>query len=154
MVPKTLLAGLVTAVAGLSAPQGALAQADHQHAPGTAPHDHAGPVVSCTDLATPPWTGLSEADQRRIAWLQESLADLSTTEAALAAGFSPLAGDVPGMGVHYISEERTQNGVRADEPDHLLFSKIDGEERLVGAAYAFIDDVGAEVPNPFEANRP
>jgi hypothetical protein len=102
-------------------------------------------------LATPPWTGLPEADRRRIAWLEESLADLSTTEAALAAGFSPLAGDIPGMGVHYISDERTQDGVRAEEPDHLLFSKVNGEERLVGAAYAFIDDVDAVPPNPFEA---
>ena len=152
MAWKTLWAGFVVAALGLWAPQGARAQADHQHDPGTAPHDHAGPIVSCTDLARPPWTGLPDADRRRIASLQAGLAHLSTTEAALAAGFFPLAGDVPGMGVHYISEERTQNGVRADEPDHLLFTKIDGEETLVGAAYAFIDDVDAELPNPFETD--
>jgi hypothetical protein len=151
MVRTLLSLTLAVAVLAFSVPASAQAQAaDHQHADGAAPHDHANPIVSCTDLATPPWTGLPEADRQRIASLQEGLADLSTPEAALAAGFSPLAGEVPGMGVHYISDERTGNGVRADEPDHLLFSKVDGEERLVGAAYAFIDVPDAELPNPFE----
>lgn len=146
-------AAFTVAAVALWAPEGASAQAaGHPHDDGTAAHDHANPIVSCTELATPPWTGLPEADRVRIAALQESLADLSTTEAALAAGFSPLAGEVPGMGVHYVSDERTADGVRADEPDHLLFSKVDGEERLVGAAYAFIDVPDAEVPNPFETD--
>jgi hypothetical protein len=137
------------AAIGLAAPVGVFAQADHQHADGAPAHDHANPIVSCTDLATPPWTGLPEADRRRIASLQQGLAGLSTTEAARAAGFTPLAGEIPGMGVHYVSEERSRDGVRADEPDHLLFSKVDGEETLVGAAYAFVDVPDADVPNPF-----
>jgi hypothetical protein len=144
--------GLAAAAIGMAAPQSAFAQADHQHAPGTPAHDHAGPVVSCTDLATPPWTGLSVADRERIASLQVQLASLATTEAARAAGFVPLAGDVPGMGVHYVSNERTANGVRVDEPDHLLFSKVGGEERLVGAAYAFIDVPEAETEVLFESD--
>jgi hypothetical protein len=151
MIRTALAAALMMAALGLSTPRSAVAQAaGHQHDAGTPEHSHANPVVSCTDLASPPWTGLPEADRQRIAMLQTSLADLSTTEAALAAGFEPLAGEVPGMGVHYVSEERSQNGVRPDEPDHLLFSTVDGEERLVGAAYAFIDVVDADVPNPFD----
>jgi len=145
--------GFMMVAMGLSAAEGALAQAaDHQHADGTPAHDHANPIVSCTDLATPPWTGLPEADRQRIAALQATLADLVRPEAARAAGFRPMAGEIPGMGVHYVSEERSRNGVRADEPDHLLFSKVDGEERLVGAAYAFVDVPEAEPEVLFETD--
>lgn len=146
---KTLISSMVLAALGGALPPATFAQAtEHQHADGA--HDHANPVVSCSNLASPPWTGLPEGDQQLIASLQESLANLSSTEAALAAGFEPMAGDIPGMGVHYVSWDRSRNGVRANEPDHLLFSRVDGEERLVGAAYAFVDAVDAEVPNPFE----
>jgi hypothetical protein len=108
--------------------------------------------VSCTDLASPPWIGLPDSDRRQVATLRESLVRLSTPEAALAAGFRPALGDIPGMGVHYVHSARSRDGVNLDEPDHLLFSTVDGAERLVGAAYAFTDVPDTQVPIPFESD--
>jgi hypothetical protein len=108
--------------------------------------------VSCTDLAAPPWIGLPDSDRRQVATLRESLVRLSTPEAALAAGFRPALGDIPGMGVHYVHSARSRDGVNLDEPDHLLFSTVDGAERLVGAAYAFTDVPDTQVPIPFESD--
>jgi len=124
----------------------------HDHAGHESSHGHSDPVVSCIELASPPWIGLSDSDRELIAVLEANLQDLNTTQAARAAGFRPLGGDIPSMGVHYISQERTNNGVRAEEPDHLLFARIDGEEQLVGAAYAYLDTVDAELPNPFQSD--
>jgi len=115
-------------------------------------HNHVGEVVSCTTLASPPWTGLSSADQEQFAALQESVSGLKTPEAARAAGFNPTLGDIPGMGVHYVNTARSRDGVQRNAPDHLLFIEIDGRERLVGAAYAFIDVPETEMPIPFESD--
>jgi hypothetical protein len=156
--------GFAVAAILVWAPQRALAQdtghqhgdaaADHAHgadAPAPA-HDHAGPIVPCTTLAAPPWTGLPEVDRGRIDFVREAVAGLRTPEAAIAAGFRPALGEIPGMGVHYVHVERGQNGVRVDEPDHLLFSTVDGEETLVGAAFAFIDVPDTTEPIPFDSD--
>jgi hypothetical protein len=55
------------------------------------------------------------------------------------------------MGVHYVNPGRTIDGVHIDAPDHLLFAEIDGEERLVGTAYAFFDVPNTAVLIPFES---
>jgi hypothetical protein len=120
--------------------------ADHDHA-----HSHAGGAVDCTALAKPPWLGLSDLDAQQIAQLQQATANLNTPEAARAAGFIPVLGDIPGMGVHYVNAGRTRAGVTPGEPDHLLFAPINGEEQLVGVAYAFRDVVDTKVPLPFES---
>lgn len=153
-------------IACMAVPSPSLAQ-DHDHADpaahdhadpaahddtGAAPHDHAGPIVSCANLAAPPWNGLPDADRAQVAELQRTLAELSTPEAAEAAGFRPALGDIPGMGVHYVNARRMFDGVRLDAPDHLLFATIDGEERLVGTAYAFIDVPDTEEPIPFTSD--
>lgn len=144
--------GVTFAVAGLMAPLPALSQAqDHVDAPGQS-HSHVGEVVSCTTLATPPWSGLPEADRRQVAALQQAVSALNTPEAARAAGFTPALGDIPGMGVHYVNLMRNLDGVKIDAPDHLMFSTIDGQEQLVGAAYAFIDVPDTEEPIPFESD--
>jgi hypothetical protein len=109
-------------------------------------------VVSCTDLAAPPWNGLPAADRDQIAKVQRSLEALSTPEAARAAGYAPALGDIPGMGVHYVSPERARDGVKIDEPDHLLFATIDGKEQLVGAAYAFRDVPDTKEPIPYQSD--
>jgi hypothetical protein len=126
-------------------------QVEHDHT-GQPEHSHAGPIVSCTDLAAPPWNGLPSADRARVAELQSALAGLSTPEAARAAGFMPALGDIPGMGVHYVNPVRMGDGVRLDAPDHLLFATIDGEDRLVGTAYAFRDVPDTNEPIPFESD--
>ena len=115
-------------------------------------HNHAGEAVSCTTLASPPWTGLPSVDREQFAALREAVSDLKTPEAARAAGFNPTLGDIPGMGVHYVNAARSRDGVQRNAPDHLLFVEIGGRERLVGAAYAFIDVPETEMPIPFESD--
>ena len=115
-------------------------------------HIHAGEPVSCTTLASPPWSGLSETDRLQVDALQQAMSKLDTPEAARAAGFNPTLGDIPGMGVHYVHMGRSLDGVRIDAPDHLMFASIDGREQLVGAAYVFIDVPETEVPIPFQSD--
>ena len=139
--------GVTMAVVGMMAPRSALSQADH----GADGHSHASAPVSCTTLASPPWTGLPDADRLQFASLQRTMAALETPEAARAAGFNPALGNIPGMGVHYVNGARSRDGVNIDEPDHLLFSEVDGVERLVGAAFAFIDVPDTKEPIPFQS---
>ena len=143
------LVGVTIAVAGIMAPRPALSQ-DHVDAPGTS-HGHASEPVSCTALAMPPWSGLPEADRLQVATLQQAMMELNTPEAAQAAGFNPALGDIPGMGIHYVNMMRNMDGVHVDAPDHLMFIDIDGQEQLVGAAFAFIDVPDTEEPIPFES---
>jgi hypothetical protein len=142
-----------TLASSMLAPRAAMAQqADHAHDPGTAAHSHASPVVDCTTLATPPWGGLGEVDRQRFAAAQQAVVGLTTPEAAIAAGFRPALGDIPGMGVHYVNPERGRDGIHVDQPDHLMFAPVDGEQRLVGAAYAFIDVPSTDEPIPFDSD--
>ena len=142
----------VTLASSLPAAGAVAAQADHAHDPGTAPHSHASPAVDCTTLATPPWSGLEAADRERFAAAQRAVAGLTTPEAAIAAGFRPALGDIPGMGVHYVNVERGRDGIHVGQPDHLMFAPVDGEQKLVGAAYAFIDVPSTDEPLPFDSD--
>ncbi len=146
------IVGVTLAVAGIMAPRSALSQTpDHADAPGQ-DHSHAGEPVSCTTLAMPPWSGLPEADRLQVATLQRMMSELNTPEAARAAGFNPALGDIPGMGIHYVNMMRNMDGVNVDAPDHLMFIDIDGQEQLMGAAFAFIDVPNTEEPIPFESD--
>jgi len=109
--------------------------------------------VDCTTLASLPWIGLPSQDRATIERVQRSVAHLATPEAAIAAGFTPVLGDIPGMGVRYVHMGRTRAGINLSEPDHLLFAPIDGEERLVGIAYAFENRFETDVPVPFAVPR-
>ena len=136
---KTLSAAIL-----LSCSTAALAQ---HHEDG---HAHMGPTVSCTDMATPPWAGLPDGDRQQVVTLQQNLAGLGTPEAAIAAGFNPVLGDIPGMGVHYINIGLAMRGTNLDvnTPDQLLFS----QDQLVGAAYSFTDVPDTKVPLPFDSD--
>ena len=141
--------GFTIAAAGLMLPVSAFSQAHDSHG-----HAHMGQIVSCTDLATPPWNGLPDTDRQQVASLQQDLAALNTPEAAKAAGFFPALGDIPGMGVHYVNFTRAQRGKDLDvnTPDQLLFASIDGQDQLVGAAYSFTDVPDTDVPLPFDSD--
>ena len=128
------------------APGSALSQTPDQA------HIHAGEPVSCTTLASPPWSGLSETDRLQVAALRQAMSELDTPQAARAAGFNPALGDIPGMGVHYVHMGRSLDGVWIDAPDHLMFVNIDGREQLVGAAYVFFGVPETKVPIPFESD--
>lgn len=147
MVRIVSVVGVTMAVVAVMAPRSALSQTDHA-ADG---HSHASAPVSCTTLASPPWTGLPDADRLQFASLQQTMAALRTPEAARAAGFQPALGNIPGMGVHYVNSARGRDPVNIDEPDHLMFSSVDGQEQLVGAAFAFVDFPDTDEPIPFQS---
>lgn len=147
MVRIVSVVGVTMAVVAVMAPRSALSQTDHA-ADG---HSHASAPVSCTTLASPPWTGLPDADRLQFASLQQTMAALRTPEAARAAGFQPALGNIPGMGVHYVNSARGRDPVNIDEPDHLMFSSVDGREQLVGAAFAFVDVPDTDEPIPFQS---
>ena len=147
MVRIVSVVGVTMAVVAVMAPRSALSQTDHA-ADG---HSHASAPVNCTTLASPPWTGLPDADRLQFASLQQTMAALRTPEAARAAGFQPALGNIPGMGVHYVNSARGRDPVNIDEPDHLMFSSVDGQEQLVGAAFAFVDFPDTDEPIPFQS---
>ena len=148
MARTTAVLGVLLTLAWVTAPSAALAQMPGHADQG---HSHAGEAVSCTTLGSPPWTGLPAVDREQFDALRDAVAGLETPEAARAAGFNPALGDIPGMGVHYVNSARSRDGVQQNAPDHLLFVEIDGRERLVGAAYAFVDVPETKVPIPFES---
>ena len=147
MVRIVSVVGVTMAVVAVMAPRSALSQTDHA-ADG---HSHASAPVSCTTLASPPWTGLPDADRLQFASLQQTMAALRTPEAARAAGFQPALGNIPGMGVHYVNSARGRDPVNIDEPDHLMFSSVDGREQHVGAAFVFVDVPDTDEPIPFQS---
>ena len=152
MIEKTKLAYIILLPMILS-PLSVLGQSHGNHGGhGDHGHAHMGPTVSCTNLANPPWDGLSEKDKQRFNNLEQELSGLNTPEAAIAAGFFPALGDIPGMGIHYVNLSMgLDKDYNIDLPNQLMFSPIDGEEKLVGAAYAFVDVPNTDVQLPFES---
>ncbi len=114
-------------------------------------HNHASAPVDCVNLAMPPWNGLPDAARLQMASLQTELSALSTPEAATAAGFFPVLGDIPGMGVHWVHPARMADPVNIDAPDNLMFASIDGRDQLVGAAFTFEDIPDTSEPVPFDS---
>ena len=140
---------------GAITPMALLAQShdDHSGHGGGHGHAHMGQTVSCENLAAPPWNGLAAQDRDQIADLRSQLSSLKTPEAAKAAGFFPALGDIPGMGVHYVNLGMgLEKKIDPDLPNQLLFSNIDGQDQLVGAAYAFVDVPNTDVPLPYDSD--
>jgi hypothetical protein len=146
-------ASAALAAAGLLVPVSALAQTPaHDHAAAADhAHHHATAPVDCTMLGAPPWAGLPDADRQRMSVLERAVAHLETPEAARAAGFVPALGNIPGMGIHYVHLGRVMAPIAVEEPHHLMFAPVEGEHRLVGAAYAFVDRVDTDRPLPFDS---
>ncbi len=126
--------------------------AAQQHEHSMAAHDHAGKPVECRSLAAPPWSGLPASDLAVIRQLQTSVAGVQASGAAAQSGFAPAFGDIPTMGVHWVNRERMLDGVKLDQPDHLLFTRIAGHDSLVGVAYAFRGPVDAKIPATFASD--
>jgi hypothetical protein len=77
---------------------------------------------------------------RQIETVTTATASLVTTEKAREAGYSSALGWVPMMGTHWVHGPRMLKGkdaVTLTEPSQLMFSKVNGRETLVGAAYAY-----------------
>jgi hypothetical protein len=111
-------------------------------------HDHmgGGPPLAVSALA------LKQIDS-----VARAVQPIATTATAGAAGFHPVLGWIPTMGVHWVSTPRIAAGrtFRMDQPANLMFSRINGRDSLVGAAYAFVTAIGDTTrPAAFDGNPP
>ncbi len=89
--------------------------------------------------------------------VKQAVEGLSTTDAARAAGFNPVLGWIPTMGTHWVSAAKMLSGKRFDptDPPQLMFSPVDGQEKLVGAAFAYLaTDSDSARPATFAGNPP
>jgi len=127
-----VLAGLALAVAAPVAAQG------HAHGPGQG-------------ASVPSLTARAKA---QIQELESAVAAYRTPELARAAGFRPALGLIPTMGVHWVSAQRVRDGERFDltKPDHLVFAPVNGEQRLVGVAFAYRGAPGDARPAGFDGD--
>jgi hypothetical protein len=71
--------------------------------------------------------------------VEAAVGEFADTESAWSAGFRPVLGMIPTMGTHWVSPLRMLTGSGSDpsRPEHLMFSLVNGEEQLVGAAFAY-----------------
>lgn len=88
----------------------------------------------------------------QIAMVERAVAGLKTLDTLRAAGFRPVFGMIPTMGVHWVNVSRVLEKVKLLEPAQLLFSPVGGEPRLVGAAYSFLGQT-AEAPDLFDGTQ-
>lgn len=91
---------------------------------------------------------VSAAARREIDSVARAAASLASTSAAAAAGFRPVFGWIPTMGVHYVAMNRMLKAEQSTlaDPSNLMFSKIAGRDSLVGAAFAYIAPSDDSVP--------
>jgi hypothetical protein len=108
-------------------------------------HDHS---LSMGDGAPLP----SELAKQQMAAVEASVAAFASPDSARGAGFRPVLGMIPTMGTHWVSPLRMLLGSGSDvsKPEHLMFSPVDGEQRLVGAAFAYQALPDEEQPDLFD----
>lgn len=106
-----------------------------------------------TDHATP----VSAKALQEIADVAKAALPLGAPGAAASAGFQPVFGWIPTMGVHWVDETRMVKAKQSDitAPDNLMFSRIGGKDSLVGAAYAYLAPVSDTArPTLFDGTPP
>jgi len=98
---------------------------------------------------------VSATARREITRVSTALQRLSATDSARAAGFRPVLGWIPTMGVHWVNAERMLLGSRFDAiaPSQLMYSRINGRDSLVGAAYSYVGNAGDTTrPSSFDGS--
>jgi hypothetical protein len=94
---------------------------------------------------------VSAAARAQLASARAAVESLGTPEAARAAGYRPMFGNVPLQGEHYVRVDLVLGG-RFDlaAPSVLMFAPVEGKPTLVGAAYAYVRDSAAAPPASFD----
>jgi hypothetical protein len=101
--------------------------------------------------------GVSAKALSQIRAVEAATLPMASPQTANDAGFAPVLGWIPTMGVHWVSDARSADTVRFDlkSPAQLMFSRINGKETLVGAAYAYLALIGDTTrPPSFDGNPP
>lgn len=85
------------------------------------------------------------AEARRVA------SAFDTPEKARAAGYLPRFGDVPLQGEHFSNRQLVLAGTfDLEHPPILMFAPINGEQKLIGVAYAYEVKEGEATPDGFD----
>ncbi|MGH7655583.1 MAG: hypothetical protein ACREN6_13060 [Gemmatimonadaceae bacterium] len=99
---------------------------------------------------------LSAKTRQEIADVRAALTPLTSTDAAKSAGFEPKFGWIATMGVHWVDVSRMSKAAQSTlkSPDNLMFSRINGRDSLVGAAFAYLTQAGDTVVPPLFDSHP
>src|SRR5690349_1712175 len=103
------------------------------------------------------WKNISPTAQRQIHEVEQATSKLASTDSASANGFGPVFGWIPTMGTHWVSGQRMLSGkaFTLATPSQLMFSRVNGKNTLVGAAFAYLTAIGdTERPVVFDGNPP
>ncbi|MGI9179217.1 MAG: hypothetical protein ACR2H9_01705 [Longimicrobiaceae bacterium] len=96
---------------------------------------------------------LTPKAREQLAASQRAVAPLGTPEAARAAGYRPMFGQLPTMGEHWVNMEIFERGgFDVERPSTLIFSPVEGKPTLVGVAYGFRIPTGAPMPEGFDGD--
>jgi len=108
-------------------------------APGSASAQMPGMPGMSHDMHHETATKISAKARKQIDSVAKAVSATGTTTAASNSGFRPVFGWIPTMGVHWVMGGQMMNGRQANlkAPSQLMFSRIDGRDSLVGAAYAY-----------------
>lgn len=104
-------------------------------------------------IPAPVWPGTSATAREQIAQVERAVAHLDTPAKTRSAGFRPALCMIPTMGVHWVNAARMMAEVQRERPAHLMFSRVNGEDRLIGVAYAFIGSSAGEAPDLFDGSE-
>jgi hypothetical protein len=91
------------------------------------------------DMHRAPSAAVSAKARKQIDSVVKAVNALGTPSAASSSGFRPVFGWIPTMGEHWVAGGAMMNGRQTNRsaPSQLMFSKINGRDSLVGAAYAY-----------------
>jgi hypothetical protein len=85
-----------------------------------------------------------------LARLADQAGRLADPTAALREGYSRLGPDFPGMGAHWINPERVlAGGLDPTHPPVLVYASVQGDMKLVGAAFTHFLDPADDPPTFF-----
>jgi hypothetical protein len=101
----------------------------------------AGTLAAAQGHSHHPTAPVSPLAAEQIGEVRRAIEPLGRPESARAAGFEPALGWIPMMGTHWVHGPRMMDGKAGNlsrlTPSQLMFSQVDGQERLVGVAYAY-----------------
>lgn len=122
----------------------------HAHSHGTAEQ----PAANATahHASHSPEQTVSARAREQITAVEQAVASLKAPDAAAAEGFQPFLGMLPTMGVHHVDAGRLLDGVKELQPDVLMFSPVDGQQRLVGVAFGFLGQA-SDAPDLFDGTQ-
>lgn len=94
---------------------------------------------------------LTPKARAQLAAARRAVDSLATPEAARAAGYRPMFGNVPLQGEHYVRYDLVlRDTFDLERPSVLMFAPVAGTPTLVGIAYAFLHPTDAPPPPGFD----